>query len=127
MTRPADPKRLRAVETGRRGEVIALDLAQDRGWPPGLCNVPLGRAEADVVCLRTRAGRREGLLLEVKTSRNPHAELAPRLGKRQLDRLWRMAEVLCAEHALDDVEVALVLVTLEGDHERAEWLALESF
>jgi Holliday junction resolvase-like predicted endonuclease len=119
--------RLDAQETGRRGEELALELARDRGWQPWLGNVPIAGHEADLVCMRQGRDGREGLLLEVKTTRDARADLAPRLGLAQQKRLWRMAEVLVEQHDLHAIEVAVVLVRLQPDREHALWIPLEAY
>lgn len=124
MTRQA---RLDAQETGRRGEELALQLARDRGWQPWLGNVPIAGHEADLVCMRDGPKGREGLLLEVKTTRDPHAQLETRLGVAQTKRLWRMAEVLVEQHDLHTIEVAVVLVRLQSDREHAVWIPLDAY
>lgn len=116
-----------AHETGRRGEALAVELARERGWQPWLSNVPVGGGEADLVCFRERNGRRQGLLVEVKASRNPRADLAARLSKAQQRRLWHMAETLCVQHDLESIEVVILLVTLLPGAERVAWVELEPF
>lgn len=116
-----------AHDTGRRGEALAVELARERGWQPWLSNVPVAGYEADLVCFRDRDGARQGLLIEVKSSRNAHADLAARLSNAQCKRLWRMAEALCAQHGLHSIEVVLVLAMFQGDAERVQWLELEPF
>lgn len=120
-------ERLRAQATGRDGEALALELARQRGWQPWLGNARIAGGEADLVCMRQGLHGREGLLLEVKTTRNARADLATRLGAAQKKRLWRMAEVLCIQHDLHSIEVAVVLVTLRPDREHVEWLVLEPY
>ena len=46
-------------QTGQAGELIAVKLAERLGWQPWRTNVPIAGGEADVVCLRTRDGKRE--------------------------------------------------------------------
>ncbi len=113
-------------DTGRRGERLALRFAETLGWQNGMTNVKIGRYEADVVCYRTDSLGTRGLLLEVKSSRD--REVQPeRLAPRQLQRLWRMAEILCAQKQLASIEVVLVLVALDGQSEHIRWLPLETF
>lgn len=91
-----------------------------------MTNVKIGRYEADVVCYRTDSHGTRGLLLEVKSSRD--SDVAPeRLAPRQVKRLWRMAEILCEQKQLASIEVALVLVALDGQSEHIRWLPLETF
>lgn len=127
---PREVSRIRrdaATATGRRGEEAAVAFARERGWHLVLCNMPVAGAEADVVCERLQDGVRAGLLLEVKASASPYGVQAERLGAAQTRRLWRMAEVLCAQHGFERIEVALVLVAMTPTQERVTWIPLEPF
>ncbi len=120
-------ERLRAQATGKDGEAMAAELARQRGWQPWLGNVRIAGGEADLVCMREGPHGREGLLLEVKTTRNGRADLTTRLGHAQTRRLWKMANALCIQHDLHSIEVAVVLVRLQPDREHVEWLVLEPY
>lgn len=113
-------------ETGQRGERIALKLAQRLGWPEGQTNVPIAGAEADVVCTRTLAGKREALIVEVKTRLGELPEVE-RVSPRQLAKLRRMADALADAENLDRVELAVVLVGLQGQAQTTRWLDVAAF
>ena len=112
--------------TGLRGEAVALAAAQARGWQAWLQRAAIAGGEADLVCVREGPTGREALLIEVKTSTRPF-DHAWRLGPRQTQRLWQMAEALAEVHDLARVTVALAVVTLGNDSERVRWLELEAY
>ncbi len=113
-------------QTGQAGELIALKLAERLGWQPWRTNVPIAGGEADVVCLRTRDGKREALILEVKTR---HGELPPeeRVSPAQLARLRKMAKHFADQEELDGIEMAVVLVAVHGRAQETRWLDVPAF
>ncbi len=113
-------------QAGQAGELIALKLAQRLGWEPWRTNVPIAGGEADVVCLRTHGGKREALILEVKTRQGALPE-AERVSPAQLRRLRKMAKHFAEEHELDGIEMAVVLVSLEGRAQTTRWLDVPAF
>ncbi len=113
-------------QTGQAGELIALKLAERLGWQPWRTNVPIAGGEADVVCMRTRAGKREALLLEVKTRFGALPE-AERVGPAQLKRLRSMAKHFADQEELDGIEMAVVLVAIDGRTQTTRWLDVPAF
>jgi Holliday junction resolvase-like predicted endonuclease len=113
-------------QTGQQGELIALKLAERLGWQPWRTNVPIARGEADVVCMRTREGRREALILEVKTRRGelPQSE---RVSPRQLARLRKMAMQFAEMEDIERIEMAVVLVALDGRSQATRWLDVPAY
>ncbi len=113
-------------QTGQDGELIALKLAQRLGWQAWRTNVPIAGGEADVVCLRTRAGKREALLLEVKTRRGELPE-SERVSPTQLARLRKMAKHFAEQEELDGIEMAVVLVAVDGRSQTTRWLDVPAY
>ena len=113
-------------ETGQAGELIALKLAERLGWQAWRTNVPIAGGEADVVCLRTREGKREALILEVKTRHGALPE-AERVSQTQLRRLHKMAKHFAYQEELDGVEMAVVLVAIDGRSQTTRWLDVPAF
>jgi Holliday junction resolvase-like predicted endonuclease len=113
-------------QTGQAGERIALKLAERLGWQPWRTNVPIAGCEADVVCFRTRDGKREALILEVKTRRGdlPPAE---RVSAAQLARLRKMAKHFADQEELNGIEMAVVLVAVGGASQATRWLDVSAF
>ena len=113
-------------ETGQAGELIALKLTQRLGWEPWRTNVPIAGGEADLVCLRTREGRREALIAEVKTRRGALPE-TERVSRAQLARLRKMAKYFADQEELDGVEMAVILVAFDGRSQTTRWLDVPAF
>jgi len=113
-------------ETGQAGELIALKLAQRLGWQPWRTNVPIAGGEADLVCLRTVNGKREALIVEVKTRRGALPE-AERVSAAQLKRLRKMAKHFADQEELDGIEMAVVLVALDDRSQTTRWLDVPAF
>ena len=113
-------------ETGKRGELIALKLAQRLGWQPHLTNMPIAGSEADLVCLRTRDGKKEALIAEVKTRLGSLPE-TERVSPKQLARLRKMSKQYAEMGNLHRVEMAVILVALEGSSHSTRWLPVEDF
>lgn len=105
---------------------MALAAAVARGWQPWLLRAAIAGGEADLVLRRHTPAGLEALLIEVKTSRRAF-DHAWRLGPRQTQRLWQMAEVLAEAHDLQRVEVVLAVVTLAPDLEHVQWLELSAY
>lgn len=113
-------------QTGEAGELIALKLAARLGWEPWRTNVPIAGGEADLVCTRTRDGRREALIVEVKTRRGelPHTE---RVSPAQLAKLRKMAMQFAQMEDIERIEMAVVLVALDGRSQTTRWLDVPAY
>lgn len=113
-------------ETGQAGELIALKLAERLGWQPWRTNVPIAGGEADVVCMRTQHGRREALILEVKTRRGALPE-TERVSPSQLARLRKMAMHFAEMEDIDRIEMAVVLVAVGSRSQTTRWLDVPAY
>ncbi len=126
-TAPAQDKLL-ALRTGERGETLALRWAMAQGWQLYGQRLRVGRCEVDLAMVREKPGQpRELLLIEVKASRRQSGDHALRWGKAQQARLWGAAEALMNQSNSQQVQVALVVVTLQADCEHVRWLIAEPF
>jgi Holliday junction resolvase-like predicted endonuclease len=126
-TAPAQDKLL-ALRTGERGETLALRWAMAQGWQLYGQRLRVERCEVDLAMVREKPGQpRELLLIEVKTSRRQGGDHALRWGKAQQARLWGAAEALMNQSNSQQVQVALVVVTLQADREHVRWLIAEPF
>ena len=119
------PARATANQTlGRAGEDAALALAVARGWSPWRRNIKLPIGEVDLALLRQADAQTQLLVVEVKTSRRPILQPERRWSVAQRRRLWAIAAVLAADAKADVVQVALILVVLQGSSETVTWLPI---
>jgi putative endonuclease len=123
----ADPRRLEALDIGRRGEDAAARLARSRGWTVEDRNLRTEAGEADLVCVRQGPDGRHGLLIEVKTSANARSDLVARVDARKQRRLWQIAELLAARLDVVEMQVAVVLCVLEPNREELSWRSLSAW
>lgn len=125
--RAPDPQRIKAIDTGRRGEDAAARLARSRGWTIEARNLRTEAGEADLVCVRQGADGRLGLLIEVKTSADAQSDLVARVDARKQRRLWQIAELLAARLDVVEMQVAVVLCVLESNREELTWRSLSAW
>ena len=100
----------RAAGIGRRGERIAAQWLQRRGYRIMARNLRCGRSEADLLC---RTPRGALVLVEVKTSARWGARPERRVDARKLRALGRLARRLT--NRAERVRLDLVAVTFHED------------
>ncbi len=125
--RQPDPRRVAALDTGRRGEDAAARLARSRGWSNEARNLRTEAGEADLVCVRQGSDGRHGLLIEVKTSADAQTDLVARVDVRKQRRLWQIAELLAARLDVVEMQVVVVLCVLEPNREELTWRSLSAW
>lgn len=125
---PAPEAKLAALRDGARGEALALSWATGQGWQLYGRRLRVEGCEVDLALVRQRPGEpKELLLLEVKTSRRAGGDHAERWRKAQQARLWGAAEALMIQSESQQVQVGLIVVTLQADRQHLQWLAAEPF
>lgn len=127
MDEPAPARPFDPHVTGDRGESAAAQMAIDRGWTVIDRNRRMRNGEADIVGVRTAAGCRQGLLVEVKTSKRLDEDLAARVTHDKRRRMFRMAAELVDEQEVDEVVVVIVCVHLSANTTALQWLEIDPF